>query len=52
MSKKVYLYKDIRVELGLDPGYTCDKDGNLVPYVPLEEKENKEHDDHEYTNSD
>ena len=32
MSKKVYLYKETRVELGLDPGYTYDKDGNLVPF--------------------
>lgn len=48
MSKEVYLYKETRVELGLDPGYTYDKDGNLIPYVPPEKEEQQD----EHTNAD
>lgn len=39
MSKKVYLYKAIRAEMGLDPGWTYDEDGNLIPYVPPEKED-------------
>lgn len=39
MAKKVYLHKEIRAELGLDPGYTYDEHGNLIPYVPPEKEE-------------
>ena len=45
MAKKVYLHKEIRAELGLDPGYTYDEHGNLIPYVPPE-KEGKQ-DEHQ-----
>lgn len=46
MAKKVYLHKAIRAELGLDPGYTYDADGHLIPYVPPEkEEEQDEHQD-------
>lgn len=41
MPKKVYLYKAAREALGLDPGCTYDKDGNLVPYEPKNEAEVK-----------
>lgn len=36
MSKKVYLYKAIRAEMGLEPGWTYDEDGNLIRYAPPE----------------
>lgn len=42
MAKKVYLHKEIRAELGLDPGYTYDADGNLIPYVPPEKEEKQD----------
>lgn len=42
MAKKVYLHKAIRAELGLDPGYTYDADGNLIPYVPPEKEEKQD----------
>lgn len=42
--KKVYSdrVREMRLSLGLDPGYTSDKDGNVSPYEVKEEgKENE-----------